>query len=201
MKMVQVIERPTRYPVTLAQAKVHIRQSTTVSAEEDSLIDGMIEAATEYAEKLCGRPFIQRRLRLLFESFPDGDMIEPKIGKIQQIISIKYRDADGVLQTMPTADYRLLASENDAVILKGYGDTWPTVRSEFDAVQIDCIAGYDSEQSPADRDLVPPLIKNSILMLVADMYENREQYITGTIISEITRLPQALHFFRLEPWS
>jgi PAS domain-containing protein len=113
--------------------------------------------------------------------------------------SIQYRDSDGAMQTWSSANWRLFRrTANRAEIIRTYDEVWPTVRPELDSIQITALAGYPSENSPEGADGVPRSIKQAILLMVGDMYEHREEKITGTIVTENKTLHALLHPHRVE---
>lgn len=70
---VAVIEGPAVYPVSLAKAKEWCRVDY---ADQDAVLNLLIAAATERAEEITGRAFIQRQLELRLDAFPAGKVIE-----------------------------------------------------------------------------------------------------------------------------
>jgi uncharacterized phiE125 gp8 family phage protein len=64
--------------------------------------------------------------------------------------------------------------------MPAYGQTWPSVRADtYNAVEIQFTSGYGTASA------VPQAIRNGMLLLVANWFENREQAIVGTIVSEL----------------
>jgi uncharacterized phiE125 gp8 family phage protein len=192
---------PDRYAVTLAEAKTHLRVSDSIDTEEDTLITRAIGAATEYIEKYCNRPLIQRSIRIATESFPTGNEWDIGIGNCAAVLGITYLDQDEVRQTYASSNYRTMFYDDGVRLILKRDKVWPTdAIKTSDSIFVDLIAGYPSEQSPADRDLVPDGLKAAMMMMIADMYENREWVITGTIVAVHPRVEQALHFYKLGVW-
>ena len=82
------------------------------------------------------------------------------------VSSVTYLDSTGTEQTLPSADY--LAS--DEGLQAAYGNTFPDGRWQPDAVMINYSAGYTTP---------PPAIVAAMLLMVGDLYSNRETVETG----------------------
>jgi uncharacterized phiE125 gp8 family phage protein len=93
-------------------------------------------------------------------------------------VSVKYYDTDGVEQTLDVAEYYEDAKSKPARIVPV--SSWPATKDRPNAVTITIEAGYG-----ATADKVPQVIKQALLLMVGDMYENREETVVGTIVSTL----------------
>ena len=158
-------------PVTLAYAKNHLRVDIS---DDDTLIGNLITAARKYAEIFCARSIAQHTYRADLPGF--YDLMELPLGPVQAISSIKYYDtaSPSVLQTLDSSVYSL---QKDCVY-RNYGKSWESVGVRPDAVQITFTTGYSDLASPEDTVAnVPEAINSAILLLVSDLYENRESQV------------------------
>ena len=163
---------PTTEPVTLAQAKLHLRVESAFE-DDDALITALIIAARQYCENLSGRTLAQRSYLQTMESFPaNGIDIVLRRSPVTAIASINYYDDTGtnVLMTLET-DYRtnfnlIPARIRTPVLTK----LWAKTYLVDDAVRIIYTAGADS---------APTAAKQTILLLVGHWYENRESVVVG----------------------
>lgn len=151
-------------PITLTEAKNHLRAET---CEEDRLINSQINAATKWAEHFTNRKFAQTVIRMDMNGFPS--CIELELGPVQGITSIVYDDIDGAEQTLAADQYEL----DDRTVRPAYGVTWPSARSHWNSVRVTYGVGY-YEGSPIAANL-PDDIKAGVLLVVGDLYENRER--------------------------
>ena len=156
---ITVVTPPTAYPVTLAEAKLHCRVDGTT---EDSRIDGLIAAATDYVEKYTGRSIMAQTLRLTLDSFTDA-IVLPR-GPVQTVSSVKYYDPAGIEQTVPASGYTVDAASDPSWVVRDGDYTWPAILDAVNAVNITFVAGYAT---------VPPSIKHVILLLISQWYDNR----------------------------
>lgn len=186
---IKIITGPAAEPITLDEAKLQCRVEPDVTVE-DALIEAMIVAAREGAEALTGRALMPQTLEYALDEFPSLNyrtsynraerMNRLKIAlprpPLASIISFKYIDQDGVEQTIAPGDYQLDNYAEPARLLPAVDGCWPATRCQINAVIIRYTAGY------ADADAVPQQIKNWMLLRVAMMYENREEFLVGASI-------------------
>lgn len=185
----RVVTGPTVEPLTLEEAKLHLRETQTV---QDTLISALIVAARQYAENYTGRAFVTQTLELLLPGFPCDSVIELPKPDLQQVTTVKYIDVDGVLQTIAAAQYQVDIYRRPAVLKPAYQCYWPVPRtSDFNAVQVRYVAGYAPTTSPQDaaamQAAVPEGIKLWMKIRVAQLFENREAVVVGTIMANIPR--------------
>ena len=155
-------------PIDIEYAKDHLRID---SAEENILIANLIIAARQYAEIFCARSFAQHTYRADLANF--ADLMELPLGPVQSVTSIKYYDtaSPSVLQTLSSSVYAV----NKDCITRTYGSSWESVYPRPDAVQITYTTGYSDLASPEDTVAnTPEAVRAAMLLLVGDLYENRE---------------------------
>lgn len=160
----QLITAPSGEPVTLAEAKLHLRVDY---ADDDALITSLITAARQYAEMATQRQFMTAQWRLALDCFPK--MIRLDKTPLVTVDSIKYTDLNGVLQTMPITDYVVDISAEPARITPVFGKIWPIPVPQIDSVQVNFTCGYGVAAA------VPEGIKSWIKMRIASLYEHREE--------------------------
>lgn len=157
---------PAAQPISLAQAKAQVRVDFN---DEDDLIAGLIEAATDYVDGwtgALGRALMTQTWELSLDEFPNGAINLP-LGPCRQIVAVTYVAANGSTQTVSSADYTTDFNPVEGwVIPKAAG--WPATMTTANAVTVRWVAGYASAAA------VPPGIKQAILLLVAHWYQNRE---------------------------
>lgn len=154
-----LITAPTGFPVTLAEAKAQCRIE---SADEDSLINGLIATSTDYVEQYTGRALVTQAWRLSLDKFTESILI-PK-GPVQTVSSVTYFDSTGALQTVPSTSYTVDTSSDPQWVVINSNASWPAVMSGINMVRIDFIAGYAT---------VPPSIKHAILLLIVQWFDHR----------------------------
>lgn len=156
---------PTVEPLTLPETKLHLRIITDpadVSVHpEDGKVLGLISTARELAEQHCNRAFAQATFKA------NGAWFDvPLVAPVTAITSVKYIDTAGVEQTLPPTVYALNPVPPEPVLQLKFGQTWPQVNAQDDAVRVEFTAGPE----PA---AVPPLVKAAMLLCIGTLYEWR----------------------------
>lgn len=75
-----------------------------------------------------------------------------------------------------------------AFVCPAYGQSWPSARSEPQAVKVRFLAGWPATGDPATA-ATPEDLKSWLLIRVGDLYQHRESFVLGgrNIVSEIPR--------------
>lgn len=161
----KLVTPPVVQPVTLDEAKAHLR---VTAADEDAHITSLIAAAVGHVDGpsgVLGRALVEQEWDLLLDAFP-CDELELPLPPLRSVTSITYVDEQGATQTLAPAAYEVDAS---GVVLPAYGQTWPRTRAQRNAVTVRFKAGYGTTGAS-----VPAAIRAAILLLVGDLYANRE---------------------------
>jgi uncharacterized phiE125 gp8 family phage protein len=182
-------------PVTLAEAK---RQLRITFADDDVLIANLIVAARQRCETEQDRCYLTTGWNLVIETFPmvlndqqmwmrNQNVIVIDKGPVTTIGNITYVDAAGTTQTLTSGtDFLVRTGDPGAAAPYPVTRMWPYTRSQLDAVTVPFTAGYGTTAAS-----VPASIKAAILILMANLYENREAVVIGTISSS---LPYGLQY-------
>ena len=173
-----LVTPPAAYPVTLAEAKANCRIDGT---DEDTLVNGLIAAATAHVESRTGRSIIERVYDVTFDAFAD-EMILP-VGPVLSVDEVAYLDTTNATQTLASSAYQVDNTNSPHRIIREPGASWPAASQRKNAVTVTVTVGYDT---------VPPELKQAILLLVGDWYRNRESTVVGTISSELPNAVNAL---------
>lgn len=177
----KIITAPTIEPLTLTEAKAHLRVTSTA---DDTLITTLIKVARQQCENFTGRALASATFELIMDSFPNGN-IELPMTPVESVTSIKYKDSDNVETTWSSAEYIFYNSE-PAVINLAYNKSYPTFTPyPIGAVKIRFVAGYKLSGTDASL-IIPEVIKQALLLQISTLYENRENIIIGQTVAEMT---------------
>lgn len=177
----KLITAPDSYPVTLAEAKAHLRVD---SSDDNSLISVLIKAAVDNIEGpkgFLGRALINQTWDYGLDIFPCvtynagviKNYIEIPLPPLISITGIYYKDSGGVDQTLEESSYTVDTASEPGRVYRPNGVAWPSVYTGGNAVRIRFKAGYSD-------DVIPFSIKAAILIKIADLYENRESMVDGS---------------------
>ena len=155
---------PAVEPVSLAEAKAHLKIDTT---DEDALIAALIAAARARAEWHTGRALITQAWTLFLDCWP-ADAIEIPLPPLQGVTAVTAYARDDSAHVLDASLYTLDTASAPARLALKPGVPPPTNLRRLNAIAVAFTAGY----GPSAGD-VPQLLKEAILELVAFLYENR----------------------------
>lgn len=166
MRQVRVMTAPAAMPVTLAEAKLDARID---GSDEDTLLTGLIAAATAEAEDLAGRSFVTRTLELALDEWPADGLIRLPLPPAASVVSVKHYDGAGTLQTVAGSNYVAVLDVTPGIVAPAAGCTWPSDLRVFSPIRVQYTAGYGLAAA------VPEIYKRLIRALVMIDYEHRER--------------------------
>ena len=152
---------PTESPVSLLEAKAHLRVDGT---EEDELIAALIDAAVSHLDGwsgILGHCLMEQTWRQDMHCL--SSCVRLPFPNVQSV-TVQYYDPDNVLQTVSAANYHLVNRVDGAALELAVTASWPNTYVRPDAVQITMVCGYSS---------VPAAIKAAILLHVGALFEQR----------------------------
>lgn len=155
-------------PLTLAEAKAHLRETQT-ETHNDLLITALIKVAREAAEARLQRTLLTTTWQRTLDRFPAcGGHVELHMPRVISVTQVKYVAPDGATPTLDPAAYELEPTAEPGLLLPAHGTSWPATRVRPGAVQIQYTAGYG-----ATADKIPAPIVQWIKLALTDLYENR----------------------------
>lgn len=171
---VTVQSAPPAEPLTLAEAKLHLRVDSDITAD-DALISALIIMAREWVENYCRRSMVQRTLELRMDCWPR--VIRLPRGPVISVTSVKYVDSGGTLTTLSASNYQVDLYSTPARITPLFGEPWPVPKlGELNAIVVRYVAGYaDDGASPTDYTAnIPETMLAAMKLIMGHLYENRE---------------------------
>lgn len=199
----QLITAPAIEPVDLGQAKLHLR---VVTDDQDQLITSHIKAAREAVESFTHRALITQTWELTWDRFPTlfGSTILLDKGKLQQVDSLTYIDADGATQTLhdaivsPAITGSIQEDRNNdegGRVTPAFGESWPGTRDVLNAVTLQFQAGYGNDQED-----IPEPIRMAMMLAISDLHEHREETVIGATTKERKAFDALLMPYRVDRW-
>jgi uncharacterized phiE125 gp8 family phage protein len=161
--------------ITTAVAKAHLKVDVS---DDDTLIDNLINAATQIAEDYTNRYFINTTLKMVGDKW--DDITELYKSPVSSVSSIKYYDSDNSQQTLASSVYLVdLVSKPCNISLK-VDQSFPDLADRKMAVEVNYVVGEGGAGSD-----VSDLVKEAVLLMVGHWYQNREAVVIGRIATEI----------------
>jgi len=205
---VRLVTPPSGEPITLAEAKAHLRLETAL---DDSYVTNLITAARAYVEQVCWRGVLAQTWELILPGFLGEDRfdlgerdrryfslpvgyewsnadrayrflsyIELDRGETSSLVWVKYIDPNGTQQTLDPSVTTLDNVTAPARLRLAYGQAWPITRDQWDAVRIQYVVGW------ADAASVPLPVKQAMLLIISQLYEFR----TPEVAAVLTQVQQ-----------
>ena len=175
-------------PVTLSEARLHLRLASDLSSDENTEITRMISVATEYCENFCNRSFTQKTRTAVFDDFPTSLNrknlgLHLPMGKVSSITSVTYYTNAYVATTLSSTKYRLVGASDRAHLYPAMGEQWPTdCASEPEHIVVTYVV--DGTAS------VPTSVKQAVLLIVGSLYEYREDGVIDNAGLALVKAPK-----------
>jgi uncharacterized phiE125 gp8 family phage protein len=159
-----LISGPALEPVSLAEAKAHLRLDTD---DDDQLVTAAIAAARIHVEATTRRALIEQAWRVYLDTWPPKRIVPIPVAPLIAVDAVTVYDGNGDPATIDPDDY-----EVDAVSVPGrlvLSALVPMLAGRLaNGIEIDITAGY----GPSSVDVPAPL-RQAVMMLVAHWYEHR----------------------------
>jgi uncharacterized phiE125 gp8 family phage protein len=164
----KVTTAPVNEPWTLAEVKSYLKID---DSNEDSMLNTLIKGARMVAESYLNQGLITQTVTEKLDRLGDPT-IYLSVSPVLAVSSFQYANSENTTATFAATDYVVDTFSKPARLNLGYGKTWPTLYGNINDVTITYTVGYGTESSA-----VPFQIRQAILLMVADTYENRQDYV------------------------
>lgn len=175
------VTAPAVEPVSLAEAKAHLRVDDTNS---DTEITFMIRAAREWVETYLDRSLVHTQWRATYDTFPwEFELPRPPMASAgtATAVTVTYTLETGSTATLDATTYRVDRDDTPGVIRTVYSGTWPGHLADANAVTVTWWGGYG-----ADGTSVPQAVRSAMLMLISHFYETRGATVsTGAVPQDV----------------
>lgn len=197
-----LVTAPAVYPVSLNEAKAHVRVEDD-QVIEDATVTAQIATAAEACERFTGRALISQTWTLHRDEWPTAWQAGPGTNwdgvregaisdlssaaralelpkpPLQQVIHVKtYDDQDNAVVLPATSYFVDAASEPGRIVLRN-GAAVPAITRTANGLEIQFVAGYGDD--PHD---VPEQLRLGMLHLIAGLNENRGDSPIGAVITQ-----------------
>lgn len=145
--------------------------------EQDDLIGALVTTAVQRYEAYLNRALMAETWELRLDGFPEG-AIALERPPVRSVVSVRYVDGDGALQTLAPEGYRLLGlGTDDARVAPALGAAWPGAYAAEESVLVRFAAG-----GPTD---LPEPIRTALKLRVSNLFEHPDG--GGTALSAAER--------------
>jgi len=153
----EIITEPVGQPVTLAESKEHA-VIEALFLDDDSFIDSLIIAATDYCERYISRTIGVYKIHQFFDRKEVSELL--CVDDVDTINALSLFDIVDVETVLDESDYRV---SGERIVLKT-GVFNPFNLRDFDAIKID----FQSKDNTNER------FKTAVKQIVTHWYEQRE---------------------------
>ena len=164
----KVTTAPATEVWTLSEVKNYLKVDTSA---DDTLITTLLQSAREVAERYLNQALITQTITEKLDRL-SNPTIYLSVSPVISVSSFQYADSQNTTQTYNASNYIVDTFDKPARLSLAYGKTWPTLYGNINDVTITYTAGYGSTAAS-----VPMQIRQAILMMIADSYDNREDYV------------------------
>jgi len=191
MRNVYVKTDVTNEPVSIQEAKLFCKVSGTA---DDALFSLFIRQSREWVEQYTGCSLAEKTIVAEFDRIPNSGTIELPQGPVKSITSVKvvYEDTDDGEETLDLND--------DYYVTKS---PWSEIRVAYlglyhrSTLRVEYIVGYGSTNCPP----LPIALKVAMMKDILDQSDNRENFVSGTILRELSNNSKELAApYRRNPW-
>ena len=156
---------PAVEPVTLAEAKTHLRVDGTA---EDTLVASLIVTSRLHVEAGIGLALVTQSWSYFLDCWPPGPALKLPLRPVQTIDAVRLYDDNAVVTTLPPASYLLDGASAPARLVRQGATQWPNPGRVANGIEVAFTAGFGNAAAN-----VPSPIRQAILLLVAHWYEHR----------------------------
>ena len=150
-----LVTAPLLLPITLAEVKKHCEVPADDTAH-DTQLTTLMSVARDQFEADCDLALLATVYSVNLDSWPV--VIDLPIRPLATVNWVKYYDDAGTQQTLATSVYSVNSAQRRIEL--AYNQTWPSVQSRWDAIEIRFTCGY------ADAASVPASAKHALLLLI-----------------------------------
>jgi len=178
------INGPAVEPVSLAEAKAHLRITGT---SEDLLVASLTTAARVHLELALSCAFVTQSWSWFLDDWPRRQRLELPLGPVQSIAAIRVLTVGDVVTTVSPESYLLTGRAHPPRLALADRRYWangaPQPAYAANGIEIEFVAGFGDD--PGD---VPQSIRQALLLLIAHWYEQRAPIEIGQSGAELPPL-------------
>jgi len=165
--------------VSVAEAKTHLRVSTNT---DDSYIESLIATAQQEFELYCNISIMQKTFYQYCDTWCDTKQLyhSPVANSnTLSVTAITYYNLNNVITTWNATNYLVDGASTPARVSLNLDKDYPDIADRKNAIIIQYSSGFKLPSS------VPQGIKQGVLILVGQWYENRQEAVVGRSVGSI----------------
>ena len=178
MLVTSLVSGATGTAIELEEIKRHLRIPLGYT-HDDEYLESLLKVAQNWAEEYTNRKLLKQRWKLYLDNWPSGDSINLPYAPLSSAPStaVRYKDSDSSTVTFASSQWELDTNSIPGRLCLKYNEDWPTATLwNVNPISIEFKCGYGNSSSD-----IPPEFKQAMLLLIGDLYENRENTLIGVV--------------------
>lgn len=176
------ITGPASEPLTLEQVKEFLAIEDDETLHDAQLIR-FIAAARAQVEAITGTRLVDQTVRVAASDW--RDLRQLPVGPVQSVVEIVFDDVAGAEQALAGADWEMTGAGLARALRTPIGKGWPSgLRRGADTIRVTLEVGYDT---------VPEPVETAMLIMIADLFGQRESFAVGTVAAKVPSTMQVDH--------
>jgi uncharacterized phiE125 gp8 family phage protein len=181
---------PTAEPLSLAEAKAHLR---IYHSDDDTFVSTLITTARRLIEQRYDLCVMQQNWSLFLDDWPEGGIFEVPLQPLLSVIDIKtYGDSD-TPATIDPAHYFLDQASTPPRIALRRGRVFQPPGRSVNGIEVKLVMGFGATAAS-----VPAEAKQAMLIAIADWFANRGDEKTGRLPLGAVELMKPYRVMRLK---
>jgi uncharacterized phiE125 gp8 family phage protein len=156
---------PTVEPLSLAEAKAHLRLETSA---DDALVASLMITSRLHIEAALGLALTAQDWTLVLDAWPATGVVNIPMRPVTAVTAVRVRASDGTPSVVPTATYVFEGAGLPPRLVPASG-ALPNPGRAAGGIEIDFTAGFGTTAGS-----VPEPIRQALKLLVAHWYEHRD---------------------------
>jgi len=172
----ELLDPTTSVAVELEEIKEHLRIPKGFTHDDDYL-ERLHDVAVNWVEDYTNRKLAHQRWKVYLDEWPSGDSIHLPLAPLSSAPStaIVYKDSDENSTTFSSSAWEFDTVSNPGRISLKYNEGWPTdTLWNVNPITVEFLCGLSSTA-------IPEKTKQALLLVIGDLYENRENTIIGAV--------------------
>lgn len=184
-----VTVKPTDPSIPIMVARDHLRLDDDSS---DAIVSGAIQGAASFIQNRTQRTLITTIYELSLNDWLPQIFL--KLPPLVTVDSVKYDDVDGNEQTLSASLYEVGTEIEIPFIKIKPNQSFPSLDESvtLNRVRVTYTAGYGG---PED---IPEDIHNALLLIIGDLYENREAVSQGSVYQANPTVSNLIQPYRVD---
>jgi len=176
-----LLRASTGESLRLEDIKTHLRIPMGYTID-DNYLERLRDVAQTWVEEYTNRKLRRERYKLYLDRWSTNDYISIPFTPLSSAPStaIVYKKSDGNSTTFSSSAWEFDIHSEPGRIYLGYNEDWPNDELwNVNPISVEFLCGYADAKSTTGG--IPAEIQHAMLLIIGDLYENRENTLLGVV--------------------